>query len=159
MRRRFLGGVHPVSYKESTRRKPIMPLEEPPKQVAIPLTMCTGGGAVPVVKPGDTVKKKRGGTSTSRTQTQQRGGEFFVTVHSILSYERQRAEARDRIRLCRKGCSGESAKGQGQGHATGRGFGAPRSCNWSRWGKTGNSRIRKSHAARADRNARKPPSP
>ena len=55
MRRRFLGGVHPVSYKESTRRKPIMPLEEPPKQVAIPLTMCTGGGAVPVVKPGDKV--------------------------------------------------------------------------------------------------------
>ena len=53
--RRFLGGVHPVSYKESTRRKPIMPLEESPKQVAIPLTMCTGGGAVPVVKPGDKV--------------------------------------------------------------------------------------------------------
>ena len=55
MRRRFLGGVHPVSYKESTRRKPIMPLEEPPKQVAIPLTMCTGGGSVPAVKPGDKV--------------------------------------------------------------------------------------------------------
>ena len=55
MRRRFLGGVHPASYKESTRRKPIMPLEESPKQVAIPLTMCTGGGAVPVVKPGDKV--------------------------------------------------------------------------------------------------------
>lgn len=55
MRRRFLGGVHPASYKESTRRKPIMPLEESPKQVAIPLTMCTGGGAVPVVQPGDKV--------------------------------------------------------------------------------------------------------
>ena len=55
MRRRFLGGVHPASYKESTRRKPITPLEIVPKQVAIPLTMCTGGGAVPVVKPGEKV--------------------------------------------------------------------------------------------------------
>lgn len=55
MRRRFLGGVHPVSHKESTRRKPIVPLDEAPKQVIIPLTMCTGGGAVPVVKPGEKV--------------------------------------------------------------------------------------------------------
>ena len=55
MRHRFLGGVHPTSYKESTRRKPIMPLDQEPKQVVIPLTMCTGGGAVPVVKPGDRV--------------------------------------------------------------------------------------------------------
>ena len=55
MRRRFLGGVHPASYKESTRRKPITPLEIVPKQIAIPLTMCTGGGAVPVVKPGEKV--------------------------------------------------------------------------------------------------------
>lgn len=55
MRRRYLGGVHPASYKESTRRKPIVPLEEVPKQVIIPLTMCSGGGAVPVVRPGDTV--------------------------------------------------------------------------------------------------------
>ena len=59
MRRSYLGGVHPASYKESTRRKPIVPLEEAPKQVVIPLTMCSGGGAVPVVrpgKPGDTVQ-------------------------------------------------------------------------------------------------------
>ena len=55
MRRRFLGGVHPTSYKESTRRKPIMPLEQAPKQVVIPLTMCTDGGAVPTVQPGDKV--------------------------------------------------------------------------------------------------------
>ena len=37
MRTRFLGGVHPTSHKESTRRKPIVPLEEPPKEVVIPL--------------------------------------------------------------------------------------------------------------------------
>lgn len=55
MRRRFLGGIHPASYKESTRRKPIVPLEEPPKQVIIPLTMCSMGGGIPVVKPGDKV--------------------------------------------------------------------------------------------------------
>ena len=55
MRRSYLGGVHPASYKESTRRKPIVPLEEEPKQVIIPLTMCSGGGAVPVVRPGDPV--------------------------------------------------------------------------------------------------------
>ena len=55
MRRSYLGGVHPASYKESTRRKPIVPLEEAPKQVIIPLTMCSGGGAVPVVRPGDPV--------------------------------------------------------------------------------------------------------
>lgn len=47
MRRSYLGGVHPASYKESTRRKPIVPLEEEPKQVIIPLTMCSGGGAGP----------------------------------------------------------------------------------------------------------------
>lgn len=55
MRRSYLGGVHPASYKESTRRKPIVPLEEAPKQVVIPLTMCSGGGAlpepIPMVKP------------------------------------------------------------------------------------------------------------
>ena len=55
MRRSYLGGVHPVSYKESTRRKPIVPLETEPDQVIIPLTMCSGGGAVPVVRPGDLV--------------------------------------------------------------------------------------------------------
>lgn len=55
MRRRFLGGIHPASHKESTRRKPIVPLDQAPKQVIIPLTMCTGGGAVPVVKRGDPV--------------------------------------------------------------------------------------------------------
>ncbi len=55
MLRRYLGGVHPVSYKASTRRKPIVPLERPPEQVVIPLTMCTGGGSAAVVKPGDQV--------------------------------------------------------------------------------------------------------
>lgn len=55
MRRRYLGGVHPASYKSSTRRKPIVPLDQPPQQVAIPLIMCSQGGAVPVVKPGDPV--------------------------------------------------------------------------------------------------------
>ena len=53
MRTRFLGGVHPTSHKESTRRKPIVPLEEPPKEVVIPLVMCAEGGAEPVVKKGD----------------------------------------------------------------------------------------------------------
>lgn len=52
MRRSYLGGVHPASYKESTRRKPIVPLEEAPKQVVIPLTMCSGGGAVRLSGPG-----------------------------------------------------------------------------------------------------------
>ena len=51
MRTRFLGGVHPTSHKESTRRKPIVPLEEPPKEVVIPLVMCAEGGAEPV-EPG-----------------------------------------------------------------------------------------------------------
>ena len=55
MRTRFLGGVHPTSHKESTRRKPIVPLEEPPKEVVIPLVMCAEGGAEPVVKKGDLV--------------------------------------------------------------------------------------------------------
>ena len=55
MRRRFLGGIHPPAHKESTRRKPITPLEQAPSQVIIPLVMCTGGGAVPVVRPGDCV--------------------------------------------------------------------------------------------------------
>ena len=55
MRRSFLGGVHPAAHKESTRRKPIVPLEVAPEQVAIPLTMCSAGGAVPAVKPGDRV--------------------------------------------------------------------------------------------------------
>lgn len=55
MRIRFLGGVHPTSYKASTQRKPIVPLDKPPKQVIIPLTMCSGGGSVPVVAPGDQV--------------------------------------------------------------------------------------------------------
>lgn len=52
MRRSYLGGVHPVSYKESTRRKPHCPLETEPDQVIIPLTMCSGGGAVRWSGPG-----------------------------------------------------------------------------------------------------------
>ena len=55
MRLRFLGGVHPTPNKESTRRKPIVPLDKAPERVVIPLTMCSGGGATPVVKPGDQV--------------------------------------------------------------------------------------------------------
>ena len=55
MRTRFLGGVRPTSHKESTRRKPIVPLEEPPKEVVIPLVMCAEGGAEPMVKKGDLV--------------------------------------------------------------------------------------------------------
>ncbi len=51
----YLGGVHPAAHKENTRRKPIVPLDPAPKQVMIPLTMCTDGGADPVVKPGDKV--------------------------------------------------------------------------------------------------------
>ena len=45
MRRSYLGGVHHASYKESTRRKPIVPLEEAPKQVVIPLTLPCAAAA------------------------------------------------------------------------------------------------------------------
>lgn len=55
MRLKYLGGVYPTTFKENTRRKPIVPLEPAPKQVIIPLVMCTDGGAVPVVKVGDKV--------------------------------------------------------------------------------------------------------
>ena len=67
MRTRFLGGVHPTSHKESTRRKPIVPLEEPPKEVVIPLVMCAEGGAEPVVKKGDLVTVARSSPSPPAT--------------------------------------------------------------------------------------------
>lgn len=49
------GGIFPAPRKENTRRKPIQPLDRPPKQVILPLRMCARGNAVPVVKPGDQV--------------------------------------------------------------------------------------------------------
>ena len=49
------GGVHPAARKESTRRKPVVPLEHAPERVTIPLEMCALGGAVPTVRVGDKV--------------------------------------------------------------------------------------------------------
>lgn len=55
MRKLFFGGINPASRKETTRRKPLMLLEEPPKTVVLPLQMGSGEPARPLVKPGDTV--------------------------------------------------------------------------------------------------------
>lgn len=55
MKHSFFGGVHPVSHKESTRRKPIAQLDAQPDQVFLPLVMSTQGSAEPLVRPGDRV--------------------------------------------------------------------------------------------------------
>ena len=38
----MFGGIHPASRKENTRRKPLMLLEHPPAQVALPLAFHGG---------------------------------------------------------------------------------------------------------------------
>lgn len=51
----FFGGVFPAPRKESTRRKPLAKLSQPPREVVIPLTMCAGSAAQPIVRPGQSV--------------------------------------------------------------------------------------------------------
>ena len=55
MKHSFFGGVHPAGQKESTRRKPIAPLDAPPQRVILPLRMGALGSAAPLVRPGDRV--------------------------------------------------------------------------------------------------------
>lgn len=51
----FFGGVFPATRKESTRRKPLAQLSPAPSEVVIPLSMCSDGLSVPLVRPGDRV--------------------------------------------------------------------------------------------------------
>ena len=55
MRLRFLGGVHPTPNKESTGASPSSPWTRRRSGWSSRVTMCSGGGATPVVKPGDQV--------------------------------------------------------------------------------------------------------
>ena len=55
MRHSFFGGVSLATHKESTRRKPLSRLDQPPAQVVIPLRMSAEGEAAPLVRPGDPV--------------------------------------------------------------------------------------------------------
>lgn len=50
------GGVHPKTYKEISADRPIEPMSLP-KLLRIPLSQHVGGGAEPIVKKGDRVKK------------------------------------------------------------------------------------------------------
>ena len=53
----FFGGVFPATRKESTRRKPLSPLPASPEELVIPLYMCSSGLSLPLVRPGDRVKR------------------------------------------------------------------------------------------------------
>ena len=72
----FFGGVFPATRKESTRRKPLAQLSQPPREVAIPLLMCSDGPSVPVVRPGDPV---------SVGQVIARRGDCGVAIHASVS--------------------------------------------------------------------------
>ncbi len=56
MSHKFYGGVHPAEHKEATERKPVVPLEEAPAQVVIPMSMHVGAPCKPIVAVGDEVK-------------------------------------------------------------------------------------------------------
>ena len=56
MKHSFFGGVSLATRKESTRRKPLSQLNEPPRQVVIPLLLCAGAPSAPLVRPGDRVE-------------------------------------------------------------------------------------------------------
>ena len=56
MKQMFYGGVHPAEHKEATEQKPIQPLATAPAQVVIPMSMHIGAPAIPVVKPGESVR-------------------------------------------------------------------------------------------------------
>ena len=55
MTHKFYGGVHPAEHKEATERKPVVPLEEAPAQVVIPMSMHVGAPCKPIVAVGDEV--------------------------------------------------------------------------------------------------------
>ncbi len=55
MNHKFYGGVHPAEHKEATERKPVVPLEEAPAQVVIPMSMHVGAPCKPIVAKGDEV--------------------------------------------------------------------------------------------------------
>lgn len=55
MNHKFYGGVHPAEHKEATERKPVVPLEEAPAQVVIPMAMHVGAPCKPIVAKGDEV--------------------------------------------------------------------------------------------------------
>lgn len=55
MSHKFYGGVHPAEHKEATERKPVVPLEEAPAQVVIPMSMHVGAPCKPIVAVGDEV--------------------------------------------------------------------------------------------------------
>ena len=76
MKHSFFGGVHPAGHKESTRRKPIAPLDQAPEQVVIPVLMSPHGQAEPLVHPGDRVQMG---------QPLTRGVDGGVCVHASVS--------------------------------------------------------------------------
>ena len=76
MKHSFFGGVHPAGHKESTRRKPIAPLDKAPEQVVIPVLMSLHGQAEPLVGPGDRVQVG---------QPLTRGVDGGVCVHASVS--------------------------------------------------------------------------
>ena len=51
----FFGGVYPATRKDMTRRKPMTRLSRSPKEIVIPLLMCSDGLSTPMVSPGDPV--------------------------------------------------------------------------------------------------------
>lgn len=55
MGRSFFGGIHPAARKETTRRKPLAPLDIVPDRVSIPLDMSFGKPAIPTVRVGEHV--------------------------------------------------------------------------------------------------------
>ena len=55
MNHKFYGGVHPADHKEATEPKPVVPLEEAPAQVVIPMSMHVGAPCKPIVAVGDEV--------------------------------------------------------------------------------------------------------
>ena len=55
MNHKFYGGVHHAEHKEATERKPVVPLEEAPAQVVIPMSMHVGAPCKPIVAVGDEV--------------------------------------------------------------------------------------------------------
>ena len=85
MKHSFFGGVSLASHKESTRRKPLSPLDRPPDQVVLPLQMGALGTAEPVVRPGDPV---------AVGQLVARGHGLGVSVHASVSGRVAAIEAR-----------------------------------------------------------------
>ena len=55
MNHKFYGGVHPAEHKEATERKAVVPLDEAPAQVVIPMSMHVGAPCKPIVNAGDEV--------------------------------------------------------------------------------------------------------